>query len=86
MMILNFSLDFRGLFKSVPQMTEKYLILSLNLVKLYTNNSKFFHIRPLPLRVPCGVQTLPTIFLDVFIPSAIYRPLRERYRSSYFPT
>ena len=46
MMILIFGLEFRGLFNSVPQMTEKYLILSLNLVKLYTDNSKFFHIRP----------------------------------------
>ena len=61
MMILIFGLEFRGLFNSVHQMTEKYLILSLNLVKLYTDDSKFFHIRPLPLRVPCGVQTLPSI-------------------------
>ena len=75
MMILNFSLEFRGLFNSVPQMTEKYLILSLNLVKLYTDNSKFFHIRPLPLRVPCGVQTLPTIMM-IYTRCRISHPFR----------
>ena len=45
--------------------TEKYPILSLNLVKLYTDNFKFFHIRLLPLRVPCGVQTLLAMLLAI---------------------
>ena len=61
MMILNFGLEFHFLDYSVPQMSEKYLILSINFVTLYTDNSKFFHIRPLAPWVPCGVQTLPTM-------------------------
>ena len=53
MIILNFGLEFRFLDRNrllflQCQCRKKYLILSFNFVKLYIDNSKFFHIRLLP--------------------------------------
>ena len=50
MIILNFGLEFRFLDRNrllflQCQCRKKYLILSFNFVKLYIDNSKFFHIR-----------------------------------------
>ena len=46
-------------------------------------NSKFFHIRLLPLRVPCGVPTLPTIKLPkgFFSVQLFYDPQVARFAS-----
>ena len=54
MIILNFGLEFRFLDRNrllflQCQCRKKYLILSFNFVKLYIDNSKFFHIRLLTL-------------------------------------